>query len=503
MLAVGVSGCSLLPSQQKEAALESRPRLETTPTDTGKRPPTPQKSSLPVEESDTLHVTQAELAIWRKRARTGPYRVQGDRSRHSPGDWQRIVAHTEAFMADPSAGRWPGPVDNNVGGCVLRDGGQAEDLGYQPPVKEASQLRDAAFYAMIENSPTHAQAVKRELIEQARIDGVQFTDRTRWCLDKIGDGSPGFMIANWLTKLLFAIDYLDVHDPSLFSTSEKELLNIWLRGAAEWMMHDTDTALDELFIDRRVGNYDLTEVATNAEQLDTVAYYGGPVVRALHRHYNNRRAAQARFVTLTGLHLGDDAYVEHGKRFVKEALMFTYFPDGSLGEFERWEKNVPNRGWTYAVLITGSMLTIADHLARAGDTELYEFETSQGALGTAGGPKSLESLVEDVLAYADGTYSRFGTDSPRRVGSKKRLIDVEDRLNDWAYVHDTMLIQSNVYFRNEYISSVYTRKAPGAPPYPPNPRHGSGDPEGGEWGIYPGMLFMFGAMEGEIWPYPN
>jgi len=55
-----------------------------------------------------LHFTQEELNIWRQRAQNGPYKTRGDVCTNSPGDWERIVSHANAFLSNPSGERWKG-----------------------------------------------------------------------------------------------------------------------------------------------------------------------------------------------------------------------------------------------------------------------------------------------------------------------------------------------------------------------------------------------------------
>lgn len=63
--------------------------------------------------------------------------------------------------------------------------------------------------------------------------------------------------------------------------------------------------------------------------------------------------------------------------------------------------------------------------------------------------------------------------------------------------------QGNVYYVSNYIKSIYTRTAPNTPPRPLNPASGGFDPYSGDWGSYPNVLFMYGEMEGLVWPYPS
>lgn len=445
-----------------------------------------------------LHVTSLELAEWRRRAVEGPYRVEGDVSPNSPGDWVRIEEQAERFLRRPDAGRWEGPRRNNPKGCVRRGVGNPGWRKTSPPIAESTELLSAAFYAMVTGSDEHARLVRDELLAQARKPGVDFADRDRWCLGRVLDGMPGFMIATWLSKLLYALDYVEIHDPALLRAEERAELEAWFVAAAEWMAHDTDVKLDELFADRAAGEYDLTDVAVNGEP-DPV-FYDGPDVVTLQRRFNNRNARQARYVTLVGIWADRDDLVEHGKRYVRDALRFSYFPNGATGDFERWTEEDPTLGWKYGTEFAGALLTIADTLARAGDAELYEFETTDGALGTAGArpdgsPKSLEALVEDLLRYVDRSYRRYGTDASRRAGDERYLIDSVNDLNDEARINDIQLIVGNSWFDNDYIEAVVTRQADGSPPYPQEPATGAGDPEGGESGSLPGVMFMFAGTD--------
>jgi hypothetical protein len=70
-------------------------------------------------------------------------------------------------------------------------------------------------------------------------------------------------------------------------------------------------------------------------------------------------------------------------------------------------------------------------------------------------------------------------------------------------INEVQTLIANLYYRDDYIRSVYKREAPGTPPYPAFVEQGAGDPEGGEGGTFPGVLFMFGDLEGEVWPYPD
>jgi hypothetical protein len=46
-----------------------------------------------------LQVTQEELDIWRERAENGPFKSRGDVCTNSIGDWDRVVAYKDNFVA--------------------------------------------------------------------------------------------------------------------------------------------------------------------------------------------------------------------------------------------------------------------------------------------------------------------------------------------------------------------------------------------------------------------
>jgi len=124
-----------------------------------------------------LHFTQEELTIWRQRVQNGPYKTKGDVCANSPGDWERIVSHANAFHSNPSLERWKGQI-NAV--CVKPYDPIA------PRREQGEKIRDAAFYFLITGDMQFRDAVRNELIAQAAEPGSDFTDRTRWGLSLTG-----------------------------------------------------------------------------------------------------------------------------------------------------------------------------------------------------------------------------------------------------------------------------------------------------------------------------
>lgn len=456
-------------------------------------------------ESKGLHFTAEEVEMWRSRARRGPYRRKGDVSPGSPGDWNRISQSARLLLTeDLEHDLWKGPDRLSKRGCVRQISGRRRNNN--PPIDTPSSVRDAAFVWLVTGDERYREPVKRFMLAQSAEPALQFSNRELYCIGAMKDGSPGFDLANWLTKLLYAYDYLG---PDSFDAEERQQLNEWFYGAAEFFATDVERAFDELFVDRQAGDYTLTEIG--ASRLNPrIGYFGSASTYPLHRYYNNRKAVRLRYVAVAAAKLSSEDYVPPtGRRslnslkvsaamFVKEWLTYSVFEEGWFGEFERWTEDAPDRGWTYAGDLLGPVLTIAETFSRAGDDSLYHFSTTDGALGTESkAPKSLIFAAESYAKYVDGTFERYGTDKAKNVGLLAYRIDSVDRLDsdpEFAF-QDVQLAILNPDYEDEYLQDTYLRRED-RPPYRPEDalEVGQHTAWNGDWGTYPGVLFMFGQL---------
>ncbi|MFP5310003.1 MAG: hypothetical protein ACLGIR_10560 [Actinomycetes bacterium] len=492
-------------STQEQRALETDATTTSTGTATGSTSTTAITATpVPATGRLGLHVTATELAVWRTRAAAGPYRTAGDAGTNSPGDWTRVSTNAATFHGSPDAAVWAGPVDNNPGGCVT---GEASTR-FDPPASARVLLRDAAFTALVQADVAAAGRVADGLLAQAREPGVRFADRARWCLGKrIDDLNPGFEIAGWMTSLVFAYDYVRITDPTAFSAAEQRELLDWFAGAAEWMTADVDDALERNFTDRlqRSGApYTLSSHRASNPSISDEPYAGaGPRIGAIARYYNNRRAGMMRFVGVAGQALADAGhagpssvrgytaatYRERAARFVQDWLVYSVYADGFVGDFERTSSSLPDLGWAYGMQALSPVLTIADTFARAGDDTLYRFTTAAGAHGSEGAPageagKSLRWISRTMTGYVDGSIERY---APGHAGDPTYRIDGVHAPSDWNGLHDLALVPANATWRDAAISRVTTRALPSRVAGP-----GAHSPFGGDWGVYPAVLLMFG-----------
>lgn len=467
-----------------------------------------------------LHVTQQELNIWKARAAstltsgTTNYRVKGDVSANSPGDWNRIVANANTFKSNPAAERYKAHETTTT--CIQQGSAGEPHLG--------EKLRDAAFAYLVTGDVTYRDAVRTELLAQAAEPSTDFSNTSRWCSNVIRDVNPGFFTAAWLTRLLFAYDYIR----SSLGAADKARLEKWFFNAAEYFQaRNVDVDLQKIWQNRYNGLYEPNYNSNGTTYYDIdlgahTTHYGGPAFANLSLWHNNRRSVMTSFFTSVGVMLGVENNVvpgevgltssalaakvnlfkDRGKLFVKEWLMFSVRADGTVGEMERWGATLPEQGWQYALILTDHVLMIADHLARAGDPELYNYTTSAGKYGTEGGPKSLQATATHMLKYVDRTLNRYATDQAARSTDNNYRIDAISPLEGKHYVFDTWVAQSNLYWKNAYLKSIYTRQATGTSAYPAFPT-GSGQYNAwtGGFGVFPGKLFMFGQLENVVNPY--
>lgn len=439
-----------------------------------------------------IHITKEELAIWRERAKKGPYKTKGDVSENSPGDWDRIIRNANKFLLDPYKEIWKGDPSK---GCVQKYSAH--------PSTEGVKLRDAAFVYLIKKENIYLNAVKKNLLAQANEPLTDFSNHNRWCEDVLYDVNPAFSIAEWLTRLLLAYDYTK----DGFDNEEKVVIERWFKDAAYFFYRNTNPGLNKLFVDREKNDHRLSSyaMAVKVNKLTAVSSEDGWQIPSLAKSYNNRRAVMMRFVAFTGILINDDKLKNSAKVFVKEWLKFSVFPDGVVGEFERWKENFPDLGWAYASSVISANLDIADALARDGDFELYNFSTSEGYFGTEGGNKSLLLTARTLVNFLDGTVKKH---IPIPAGKDLKFDPYIDGIiveKNWFTVNDIWLSVSNVYFHDEYLKNNYLRKSQKRLPYPPADKlatTGPHQPWSGVGAIYPGILFMFGKMDGIVWPYP-
>jgi hypothetical protein len=450
-----------------------------------------------------LHVTQEELNIWKQRAASGPYKSTGDVSPNSPGDWSRIESQANTFVSSPSSGRWSGQTGTNqAGGTCWR----AKDINPPLPGRSTGQtLRSAAFVYLVTGNTKYRDAVRNELLAQAATSGTNWANTSLWnASDQCAEGDAySHEIMTWLVKLMFGYDYIR----SSISSANQITIDNWFRNAGLMWERVVDNTEKKRFPKRNSDDYTTYNTGFDpygdGGATPRLTHYRGGTYRGWMEGWNNRTASQVGMFGLAGILTSDSNLKSQAKRYFKEWLKYGVFPDGTDQDFKRWTSTMPSRGWQYVASQVGWMLALADGFARIGDTELFNYSTTEGKYGTAGGPKSLKQVIKIWLEHVNGTVVRYGTDQSANVGNSSYKIDSVDELAKIAYNRDTWIAPANVFYKDSFFKAIYMRTASGAPPYPSNPSTGGYDAWGGIVGAYPGVLFMFGQMEGKVWPYPS
>lgn len=439
-----------------------------------------------------LHVTQAELEVWRARAQNGPFKDGGDAGYRTPNDWNEIASNTSDFMGNPSADRFT----TGESGCVER--------GSDPTLMLRRNLRDAAFYSLVKDDASVRNEVLKELLWQANESSTDFSDRSIWCTEppeSLG-GDLAFVYAEWMTRLLFAYDYIR---PSV-SSGDRSTLDRWFQDAGTYFRENVDRELEKLFDDRAAGvlsSYGTAQV--NDEDPDELTHHGGWQIATFHKWWNNRRSAQMRFVGLAGIQQNDDALIESAKQWVKDVLKYGTFPDGVPAEYHRSHGYKASKGWGYATVTISHMAELANHLARAGDEELLQYSTSDGAGATAGGDKTIRLAVNHIFGTMDGSLTLYNKTG--REGDSDALLDGFVASQNKFYAYDIWFAFANNYWDDSALRSKYMELGPEH-----RDPEGRGSevknigpfmPWGGSGDVYPGMMFMFAGMEDQVDPYPN
>lgn len=454
------------------------------------------------EKDRGLHYNVDLVRLWRERAKVGPYRISNDVQANSPGGWTRIEADARKHLANPSSDKYSTAVYKGTG-CVPN----LNQTGYvstHNPTMQGVNLRDAGFYYLVTGDTQYAASIRSVLLAEASNSLLDFTNTSRWCPGGLNDLNPGFPICEWLTRLLYGYDYIK----ATLSAADKAKLNGWLLGAASYMRTNVEKYINSLFVNSPGGDYTLTATALNLEKgAGSLLYYGGPKARYSSRQYNNRRAAMVAFVGLAGVFLGNESHTNWAIRFFKELIMFGIYPTGYYVDFLRGVNSTnPEKGFAYST--NGAFIAFSTTLGMAGNTELLDFETILGTTSATSGTdassngttkKGLRMHMKAMLDLRNHIKAAYATSYPENVGKEFYRIDGITP-GDGYSVRDTVCALPNIYYKDEYIKASYLRKAPGSIPYPSNPQP-DGDASPWTLGGFPDMLFMFGQMEGKVWPF--
>jgi hypothetical protein len=423
-------------------------------------------ASMPVsnavaQTTVALHATQEEVNIWKQRAVNGPYK----------DGYDRILANANAFVSSPGA-VWLGKRED---GCWLpfthERPGRTRDVG----------LRDAGFIYMLTGNTTYRNAVRTKLLAQAAVSGTDLSNTARWCAS-----SSWFDVSNWFRRILFGYSYVR----SSLSAGDIATLDSYFLKAAQYFEYHMNNVIRGRFPNRLRDDYTCSG-ATCPGTVYGLQYFGGPTSYQFMEAWNNQASARMALVADVGVLLNNTTLKDRAARYVREFVRYAMWPDGSVVEKFRWSvNNLVSHAYSYPLTNVGDVLSIADHLARSGDTSLYEYSTSEGMFGTQGGPKSLLKALKHIAGQTNGSIIHYASTSP--TSDPAKIIDATTNCNSISYVY----IANNNFYKDAHIKATYSRALPSG-----SWCSGGYEERSGSWGTYPDTRFMFGQMEDKVSPY--
>jgi len=429
-----------------------------------------------------LHCTEDEIKFWQERSQTYIYQTH----------YKRILDRANAFLAKPTADFWVGN--------QLSVPWKAPDIdvGKQKPNAEPSRqlgnsMRDAAFIWLLTEDHRYRDAVLKALLRQADAVGTKFMDRKRWLpYDTISYGNED--ISMWLRRITYAYSYIR---PSV-NDADRTKLDKWFLDSGRYWVDNVCQWIEDYFPKYAAGDWKSPGKYPAPGVKHGMTHWDGYQVYKFHEIFHNKSAFAMSTGAAIGIMLNDAKIKDCAKRFFQDWMCFAVAKDGTVMDQYRWndakfyhEEKPAQTGYHYAGLVIGSMITMADHFARAGDMSLYTYETSQGAHGWDGGPKSLKQIVDRYVAMTLGKIKVYGSKDKNLTSDK--IINAGKTMN-----HDIILSVANMYYRSEAIRDSYMRTS-----MPQHAWGGGYDVWGGDWGTYPAVLFMFGQREGKCPPYPT
>lgn len=446
-------------------------------------------------ESLSLFVTEAELLMWQSRAVNGPYRVDGDVSANSPGDWTRVVNDKDNFMGNPTSSLYEGSVENGVGLGKCVD--SSHDTGRVPTHLGAGgrteRLVAAALYALVQEDLSVAQQVRDIVVAQIDYSDTKFNDRNRWCTsnaDAISNSTAGMHYGDWLAAHIYTYDmlvaYENAYSVTLITDTQKASYRTWVGGFSPWFHAHVDVWLDPLFVDRLNDDYTITADGNSIPDHSFKVYDNGPRPKKVSIRYHNRNANGIKAAGLAALIAGDTGEMARAKRWVKEVIQFATAADPWVSDFEREGDGANHgQGWSYATRVMAPAATIAEAFRAAGDAELVDYTTTNGSDQTQGSyyggePKSIRTGVDLFLRYVSRLEDRTYDGVDLRPGS--------------VWHHDGMMIlarRNPAWAGDTHWSRVWNRNYPGGENFLSNPRQGWFNPNTFDSGMGPAARFQY------------
>ena len=307
----------------------------------------------------------SELTFWRARAQNGPHVVSGDAygtsATGSVPDYGIIRGSSRAFDSfDDSdiilTGKSRTTLVNEglteaelakinfSGNCAVLEVGNRTAYGSHE-FGRFDLARDAAFVDLLEGTSRRSSRIKELLLQQAQEPCINFANRD---IFQNGPNNNAFWLyLEWIHRAFKAYDYLD---SSIFTASERAIVDRWFKGAAEWAYYYTSIRHMGGVYNVRASNPinseinlpspnnpDHTGFWLNREEYSAIRirYKGSSVFWPAGLLINNRQLGQLNFVVHAGVKYGNNDWKKEGAQIVKEYVSFHFDDDGYYAELNR------------------------------------------------------------------------------------------------------------------------------------------------------------------------
>lgn len=453
-----------------------------------------------------LFHTQDEVAVWKERAVSGPYRVAGDVQPNSPGDWTRLLANADAFVANPSVDRYLG-----TGGTCPTETAEGPFGGNQ--WTRGVKLRDAAFVSVVLGATNYRDAVLGELLVHAAAPGLDWTNDTLFGCSTF----EGHVTLPWNSLMVKYIIAYDMIRASI-SAPNRTTLDTWFLNYGNRMEQKVHGIAAKRVPKRKSDDYTVaagyaTCPTSGGDFAEARTLYVGSVYTTCNFHagWHNPSLFGTLGFGLVGIVLNNTPLKTEAKRFFQEHIQFNQWPDGTQGETFRWHPNTPLSGMSYPGTVINMLALLADAFARIGDNSLYDYTTTNGYLTSQvtneGTTKSLRHTINEYLARVRGTRSIYA----ESVTENTKLDADMEACCGWSTNNDVIVAAlTSRYYQDPALAAAY-RRTSGGPPYSTslNTNCGGGAGASAAWMtgdafcVLPGVLFQFAQLEGKVNPYPT
>ena len=416
---------------------------------------------LPADRRGTHH-SAARLDKIRDFVRTGKFRRAEDVQKASPNMLGFVQSRVREFLSAPVA---PPTLASGDGDAFVS-------------AKSGQQLSCAAWAHRIELPGVDLAAVEQRLI--AWFDALAASDV--WDMSKRGTGSGSYAFSQHKEAAHIAVAFgfarYFLSAPTRRAVQERLLRCAW-HAVGQW----SDGRVGRWFPNRQVGEY--------AKGMETgffdYSYGAGNPFRYFWLGADQRTQRPVwqvpRIASSFGNQWGDaiacaglaaalnpqcPELLGHVKRAQYEQLTFgCHGPTGLPAEIgaRADDYGYPGQGLTYgSVLANGAMLAAASAAVCLGDRDMLDFETSDGAMGSAGGPKSLRRMIQSIIDLRSGKLPMQSCDQTGTLGTNPLVPRDDSRsytitnAKGKEKVHELTMVQWAEFFPSLNVADFYRRR---------------------------------------------